>query len=90
MPPELQDVFSGGFDSLDWLIMFMAIVSVKAHVKNDLPIYRLAVQHWDRLAEGLDGRTRTTPISEAQLEGPVQKNLPYTRKACRAHSSGIS
>jgi len=70
--------------------MIMAILSVKAHVKNDLPIYRLAVQHWDMLAEGMDGRTRTTPISEAQLEGPVQKNLPYTRKACRVHCSGIS
>ena len=61
------------FDDPDWLIMFMAIVSVKAHVKNDLAIHRLAVQHWDRLADGLDGRTRTTPISEAQLRDRFKK-----------------
>jgi hypothetical protein len=70
--------------------MFMAIVSVKAHVKDDLAIHRLAVQHWDRLAEGLDGRTRTTPISEVQFEGPVQKNLPCTWKVCRVHYAGLS
>ena len=57
--------------------MFMAIVSVKAHVKNDLAIHRLAVQHWDRLAERLDRRTRTTPISAAQLRDRFKKSAMH-------------
>jgi hypothetical protein len=72
------------FDSPAWLIMFIAIVSVKAHIKSDLAIHRLAVQHWDRLAEGLDGRTRMTPISEAQLRDRFKKicHAPGKSAAC--------
>jgi hypothetical protein len=53
--------------------MFIAVLSVKAHVKNYLAIHRLAVQHWDLLAEGLDGQTRTKPISESQLRDRLKK-----------------
>jgi hypothetical protein len=61
------------FDYPEWLIMFMAVLSVKAHVKHDLAIHRLAVQHWDILAEGLDGQTRTKPISASQLRHRLKK-----------------
>jgi hypothetical protein len=61
------------FDYPEWLIMFIAVLSVKAHVKNYLAIHRLAVQHWDLLAEGLDGQTRTKPISESQLRDRLKK-----------------
>jgi len=53
------------FDYPEWLILFIAVLSVKAHVKHDLAIHRLAVQHGDILTEGLNRRTRTKPISEA-------------------------
>ena len=71
-------------DDPEWLIMFMAIVSVKAHVKHDLVIYRLAVQHWDRRAEGLDGRTRMTPISEAQLRDRFKTSAMHLESLPRA------
>jgi hypothetical protein len=67
--PVRNGTRGSAFDDPEWLIMFMAILSVQAHVKNDLAIPRLEVQHWDMLAEGLYGRTRTTPISDMHLEG---------------------
>jgi hypothetical protein len=63
--PVRSGTRGSAFDDREWGIMCMAILSVKAHVKNGLAIPRLEVQHWDMLAEGLDGRTRPTPISEA-------------------------
>lgn len=71
--PVRNGTRGSAFDYPEWLIIFMAILSVKAHVKNHLAIHRLAVQRWDMLAEGLDGRTRTTPISASQPRDRFQK-----------------
>ena len=54
-------------DYPEWLIMVMAVLSVKAQVKNDLASPRLAVQHWEIRAAGRDGQTRTKPLSASQL-----------------------
>ena len=62
------------FDDPEWLILVIAVLSVKAHVKNYLAIPRLAVQHWDIHTEGLNRRTRTKPISESQLRDRL-KNI---------------
>ena len=37
----------------EWLIMFIAILSVKLKVKSYVQIHKMAVQYWDVIAEGL-------------------------------------
>lgn len=61
------------FDYPEWLIIFIAVLSVKAKVKNYLAIHRLALQYWDIFTEGLDGRIRKKPISERQLRDRLKK-----------------
>jgi hypothetical protein len=88
--PVRNGTRGSAFDDLEWMIMFMAILSVQAHAKDDLTVHRLAVQRWDMPTERLDGRTHTTPISESQLRDRFKKNLPCTWKACRIHFAGLS
>jgi len=61
------------FDYPEWLIMFIAVLSVKAKAKNYLAIHRLALRYWDIFTEGLDGRIRKKPISERQLRDRLKK-----------------
>lgn len=58
------------FDYPEWLIMFIAILSVKAKVKGYLATHRLALQYWDIIAEGLE---KKKPISERQLRDRLKK-----------------
>ena len=53
----------------EWLIMFIAVLSVKCHAKNYLAIHRLAFQYWDLISCGLD----LAPISESQLRDRLKK-----------------
>ena len=53
----------------EWLIMFIAVLSVKCHAKSYLAIHRLALQYWDLLTRGLD----LAPISESQLRDRLKK-----------------
>jgi hypothetical protein len=64
------------FEYPEWLIMFIAILSVKAKVKNYLAIHRLAVQYWDIIAEGLNLR----PIPESTLRWRLKKICHSPRK----------
>ncbi len=52
-----------------WLIMFIAILSVKLKVKSYVQIHKMAVQYWDIIAQGMD----LTPISEKQLRDRLKK-----------------
>ena len=47
----------------EWLIMFIAILSVKLKIKTYVQIHKMAVKYWDFIAKGLN----LTPISERQL-----------------------
>ncbi|THB80902.1 MAG: hypothetical protein D3926_04820 [Desulfobacteraceae bacterium] len=53
----------------EWLIMFIAILSVKLKVKSYVQIHKMAVQYWDIIAQGMD----LTPISEKQLRDRLKK-----------------
>ena len=60
----------------EWLIMFIAILSVKLKVKTYVQIHKMAVQYWDVIAEGLN----LTPISERQLRERLKKILHFPGK----------
>ena len=53
----------------EWLIMFIAILSVKLKVKTYVQIHKMAVKYWSVIAKGLD----LTPISERQLRERLKK-----------------
>jgi hypothetical protein len=57
------------FDYPEWLIMFMAVLAVKANAKSYLAIHRLAVQYWDIIAE----RLGLKPIPESTLRTRLKK-----------------
>jgi len=47
----------------EWLIMFIAVLSVKLKIKTYVQIHKMAVDYWDLIANGLN----LEPISERQL-----------------------
>jgi hypothetical protein len=53
----------------EWLIMFIAILSVKLKVKSYVQIHKMAVKYWDIIARNMD----LTPISEKQLRDRLKK-----------------
>jgi len=53
----------------EWLIMFIAILSVKMKIKTYVQIHKMTVQYWDTIAQGLG----LTPISERQLRERLKK-----------------
>jgi len=53
----------------EWLIMFIAIVSVKLKIKSYVQIHKMAVKYWHIIAAGMD----LTPISERQLRERLKK-----------------
>ncbi len=53
----------------EWLIMFIAIVSVKLKIKTYVQIHKTVIKYWDVIAEGLDLK----PISERQLRERLKK-----------------
>ena len=53
----------------EWLIMFIAILSVKLKVKSYVQIHKMAVKYWDIIANDMD----LTPISEKQLRDRLKK-----------------
>jgi hypothetical protein len=60
----------------EWLIMFIAILSVKNKLKNYLAIHRMVTEYWDTIAEGL----KLKPISERQLRDRLKKIRHSPRK----------
>ena len=57
----------------EWLIMFIAILSVKLKVKSYVQIHKMAVKYWDIIAKDMD----LTPISEKQLRDRLKKILHF-------------
>ena len=53
----------------EWLIMFIAILSVKLKVKSYIQIHKMAVKYWPVIAQGMD----LPPISERQLRERLKK-----------------
>ena len=64
------------FQYPEWLIMFIAILSVKMKIKTYIQIHKMAVKYWDVIAQGLD----LTPISERQLRERLKKILHFPTK----------
>lgn len=60
----------------EWLIMFIAILSVKMKIKTYVQIHKMAVKYWDIIAQGLD----LTSISERQLRERLKKILHFPTK----------
>jgi hypothetical protein len=53
----------------EWLIMFIAILSVKLKIKSYVQIHKMAVKYWPVIAHGMG----LTPISERQLRDRLKK-----------------
>jgi len=53
----------------EWLIMFIAILSVKLKIKSYVQIHKMAVNYWPVIAQGMD----LPPISERQLRERLKK-----------------
>ena len=60
----------------EWLIMLIAVLSVKLKLKTYLQIHRMAVEYWDQIAAGLNLK----PISERQLRDRLKKICHHPRK----------
>jgi hypothetical protein len=70
----------------EWIIMFIAVLSVKMKVKSYVQIHKMAMQYWDIIAKGLSLR----PISERQLRDRLKKNLPSPWKTSNVYLSALS
>ena len=57
------------FTYSEWLIMFIAVLSVKMKIKSYVQIHKAVIRYWQVIAEGLD----LTPISERQLRERLKK-----------------
>lgn len=53
----------------EWLIMFIAVLSVKMKLKSYVQIHAMATQYWDLIARDLNLK----PISERQLRDRLKK-----------------
>ena len=64
------------FQYLEWLIMLIAVLSVKLKIKTYIQIHRMAVEYWDQLTGGL----KLKPISERQLRDRLKKICHHPRR----------
>lgn len=78
--PERNGSRGSKFDYPEWLVMLIAIVSVKAKAKNYLAMHRLAVQYWPVLSSGLSRKIQQKPISESNLRLRLKKICHYPGK----------
>lgn len=60
----------------EWLIMFIAVLSVKLGYKTYLGIHRMVKEYWDVIGEGLN----LDVISERQLRDRLKKISHYPGK----------
>ena len=63
----------------EWLIMFIAILSVKLKIKTYIQIHRMAMEYWDPIAADLDLK----PISERQLRDRLKKICHHPRRPAK-------
>src|SRR5215470_10009821 len=67
--PQRNGARGSRFVYPEWLIMFIAVLSVKCHVKSYVGIHQLALRYWGPIAADLD----LPPISESQLRARLKK-----------------
>jgi hypothetical protein len=67
--PERNGLRGSKFTYPEWLVMFIAVLSVKCKVKSYLAIHRMSTKYWDTIAGDLD----VPPISESQLRDRLKK-----------------
>jgi hypothetical protein len=68
--PERFSEYGPTFKYPEWLIMFIAILSVKLKVKTYIQIHKMALKYWDVIGEDLN----IDPISERQLRDRLKKS----------------
>lgn len=69
------------FDYPEWLIIFIAILSVKCKVKTYLAIHRMTLQYWKDIIKETDlEKKNLKPISESNLRGRLKKICHKSRK----------
>ena len=74
--PERTGERGPKFQYPEWLIMLIAVLSVKLKIKTYIQIHRMAVEYWDQLTGGLN----LGPISERQLRDRLKKICHHPRK----------
>ena len=74
--PDRLGERSPKFSYPEWLITFIAVLSVKLKIKTYVQIHKMAVDYWDLIAKDLD----LTPISERQLRDRLKKICHHPRK----------
>lgn len=67
--PERNGTRGSRFQYPEWLIMFVAVLSVKAKAKNYLAMHRLAMQYWNIIAQD----AKLKPIPETTLRYRLKK-----------------
>jgi hypothetical protein len=67
--PERNGTRGSSFVYPEWLIMPIAVLSVKCKVKSYIGIHKMAVKYWDLIASDLN----LEPISESQLRERLKK-----------------
>ena len=60
----------------EWIIMFIAVLSVKMKIKTYVQIHKMAMDYWDLIAKDLN----LEPISERQLRDRLKKIRHHPRK----------
>jgi hypothetical protein len=60
----------------EWMIMFVAVLSVKLKIKTYVQIHKMVMDYWDIIAQDLDLK----PISERQLRDRLKKICHHPRK----------
>lgn len=75
--PHPENDNNGGrgrkFNYPEWLIMFIAVLSVRAKVKSYLGIHKLTLKYWSVITKDLSKAIREKPISERQLRDRLKK-----------------
>jgi len=74
--PERQGERGPAFRYPEWIIMFIAVLSVKMKIKTYVQIHKMAMDYWDLIAKDLD----LEPISERQLRDRLKKIRHHPRK----------
>ena len=77
--PERAGERGPKFQYPEWLIMFIAVLSVKLKIKSYVQIHRMAMEYWDPIAADLDLK----PISERQLRDRLKKICHHPRKPAK-------
>ena len=74
--PERTGERGPKFQYPEWLIMLIAVLSVKLKIKTYIQIHRMAVEYWDQLT----GSLNLKPISERQLRDRLKKICHHPRR----------